>query len=221
MKLRGLVAVLLVLTVATGAMAAPFTAKVSQVIGVARLERPKVTTLLRDGVVLQAGDRIRVEKGSVMLSWPDGTQGKLVAGTRITLEAAKGSDAVTRTRLENGQYWLNVVKYARRPSRFDVDTGRTMGAVEGTEVRFTYDDSTEVSSIQVWEGTVQCLVHTGTMEKLCRKVRSSWVPTHDQKGHEVLDHGLMDPMKPGSWEGPQSHRDPRCDPDMNPWPSSR
>lgn len=183
----------------------PFPPHAVRVAGVVRLVRGKAVSRLPQGAVLHIGDRVEVDKGSATLAWPDGSQARLEAGTRITLSGAApgGQDgAITHARLDTGGMWLNVRRFARRPARFEVETNRSMGAVEGTEVLFRWNPETQMSTLQVWKGAVQCGYSDADGKRHeCFLVRAGIRHQHRQD-HPLSEHITRGFPRTEAWGGP-------------------
>jgi hypothetical protein len=191
---------LLVLTMGAAARAAEpgFHPRAESIVGVASLTRGTVTSPLRRNAFLQPDDRISVEKGSVVLRWPDGTRARLPAGTRIYVREATGAPAgtMTRVQLDTGAFWLNVRKFARRPARFEVQTGRTLGAVEGTRVLYRMDPRKDESTLQVFSSKVQCWKGP---DMKCELVTAGTRHVHDQT---MGSHYTDIQFRKDFWRGP-------------------
>jgi hypothetical protein len=171
-----------------------FSARVERVTGVTWLIRGMTSTRLHPATLLRDGDRVKVEKGSVLLAWPDGSKARLEPGSDVGWHG-RSSGAVTAADIYGGSLWLHVIKFTRRPDQFEVRTHHSLGSVEGTEVLFRWEPKSQVSTLHVFEGAVQC--HKGTVE--CERVTAGESHLHAQglPGEPVTDERSSEP-----WPGP-------------------
>lgn len=137
----------------------PVQATVTALSGTAELLTPHGNNEVAVGDKISLGDQLQVAAdSSLAIEFADGSQVTFFANSQVFFDQLSqfGQSGMvdTRFRLESGRVDTKAAKAVGAGSQFEVVTPSAISAVRGTEFRTTVKESSQISQVEVLEGTV-------------------------------------------------------------------